>query len=110
MKAKKVPVGHDAAVDRVASEEKQQGDGHGSDEVHERRADGLGAHRAEVGAEETARGLAEAEQLPELHVEGFDDAVAGDGFVQDVLDFGELVLAFAGGLADAAADFADRSR
>ena len=27
-----------------------------------------------------------------LHVEGFHDAVAGDGFVQDVLDLGQLVL------------------
>jgi hypothetical protein len=36
----------------------------------------------------------------------FDDAVAGDGLVQDVLDFGELVLAAARGLAYAAANLA----
>ena len=41
--------------------------------------------------------LAEAEGLPRLHAEGLDDADAGNGFVQDVLDFGELVLALARG-------------
>ena len=53
---------------------------------------------AQVGAEEAAGGLLEAQHLPKLHVEGFDDAVAGDGFVQDVLDLGELVLAAARGV------------
>jgi hypothetical protein len=55
------------------------------------------------------RCLAEAQQLPKLHVEGFNDAVAGDGFVQDVLNVGELVLPAARGAANIAADAEDRS-
>ena len=41
----------------------------------------------------------------DLHAEGLDDAVAGDGFVQDVLDLGELVLAAAAWCAHVPADF-----
>ena len=52
--------------------------------------------------------LPEARHLPVLHVEGFHDAIAGDGFVQNVLDFGQLVLAAARGVAHAAADLARR--
>ena len=55
------------------------------------------------------RRLAEAQQLPELHVESFHDAIAGDGLVQDVLNVGELVLAAAGSAAHIAADAEDRA-
>src|SRR5262249_52434327 len=37
-------LGHGVAADAVASQEKKQSDGDGSDEIHERGADGLGAY------------------------------------------------------------------
>ena len=95
---------HGAVADLVAADPQQRGNCDGSDEIHERRGNRLGADRAEIGAEEPLGGLAEAEEFPELHVEGFHDAIAGDGLVQDVLDIGELVLAAAGGAANIAAD------
>ncbi len=96
--------GHSAVADFVAADPEECRDGDGADEVHQRRGDGLSAHGAEVGAEEFLRCLAEANELPELHVEGLHDAIAGNGFVKDVLDVGEFVLAAAGGAADIAAD------
>ena len=53
-------------------------------------------------------GLLEAQNLPQLGVEGLHDAIAGDGFVEDVLNLGELVLAGAGAGAHFAADLARR--
>ncbi len=99
-------LGHLVGFDLLTAEGEQGGDADGADGVHERGADGLDADGAEVGAEEAFGGAAEALDLPALHAEGFDDAVAGDGFVEDVLDLGELVLPLARGAADAAADFA----
>ena len=46
----------------------------------------------------------EARGLPAFHAEGLDDAVAGDGLVQNVLDLGQLVLPLAGGGAHPPAD------
>jgi hypothetical protein len=54
--------------------------------------------------EEPTRRLLKALHLPALHIEGLYDAVAGDGFVQDVLNLSELILAVACGVANAAAD------
>ena len=48
----------------------------------------------------------EAQNLPQLGVEGLDDAIAGDGFMQDVLNLGELVLTGAGAGAHFPADLA----
>jgi len=64
----------------------------GADGIHQRRADGLDAHVAQIGAEEATRGCLEAHHLPDFGVEGLHDAIAGHGFVQDVLDLGQLVL------------------
>ena len=93
----------------VAPQQEQKGNGDCADEIHEGRGKCLGAHRTEIGAEEFAGGLAKTQQLPELHVEGFNDAIASDRLVQDVLDIGELVLALAGGPPHIAADPPNRS-
>ena len=63
-----------------------------------------GAGRAQVGAEQAPGGLAEAPRLPGFHAERLHDAHAGDGLVQDVLDFGQLVLPPARGGAHPLAD------
>ena len=63
----------------------------------------------EVGAEQAAGRFLEAQNLPQFGVEGLDNAVAGDGFMQNVLYLGKLVLPGAGALADGAANAARRS-
>ena len=98
-KGEESALGHDPSLDLVPADQQQERNGYRADRVHEGRADRLGADRAQVGAEEPAGGLLEAQRLPQLHVEGFHDAVAGDGFMEDVLDLGELVLAGPGACA-----------
>ena len=56
--------------------------------------------------EQAAGGAAGKQDLPQFGVEGLHDAMAGDGFVEDVLDFRELVLAGAGAGAHLTANFA----
>ena len=96
--------GEDAVLDVFASHQDEHRDGDGAEDVHHGRADGISAHRAQVRLEQTPGGFAEAGGLPGLHGEGLHDADAGDGLLQNVLDVGDLVLAFAGGGADALAD------
>ena len=96
---------HAAVLDFVAADPQQQGNGDGADGIHQRRTDGLNAHAAQVGAEQALGGLLEAQNLPQLGVEGLHDAVAGDGLMQNVLNLGQLVLPGAG----AGAHFAGRS-
>ena len=87
-------------VDLVTTQQEQQRDGNGADDIHERRTDSLSPHRVEIRPEETARRLLEARGLPTLHGEGLHDAIAGDGLVQDVLDLGQLVLTIPGGVCE----------
>ncbi len=68
--------GHVAVFDLVASDPQQQRHGHCSDGVHQRRTDGLNAHTAQIGAEEPLGGALESQNLPQLGVECFHDAVA----------------------------------
>jgi hypothetical protein len=95
-------------VDLVAAHQQQQRDGHRAENIHQRRADRERRHHSEVGPEQPSRGGAEALHLPVLHPERFDDAVAGDGFVQNVLDLGQLVLSAARRAAHLPADFSRR--
>ena len=103
MKARKMP-SVKTCVDAVATQQDQQRDGDRAEDVHHRRADGCGADGAQVGAEQAPGSLAEAARLPRFHAERLHDAHAGDGFVQDVLDLGQLVLTLASGAADPAPD------
>src|SRR5208282_429746 len=88
--------GHAAPENLRASDPQEHGNGNGADGIHQGRTDGLNAHAAQVGAEQTFCRFLEAQNLPQLGAEGLDDAVAGYGFMQDVLDFRKLVLAGAG--------------
>src|SRR5580698_5861283 len=78
--------------DAVPAQQQQQSDGNRAKYIHERRADGSGCHRTQVSAEEILRGLAKARDFPGLHAEGFDNAISGDGFMQDILHVSQLVL------------------
>ncbi len=88
--------GHAAVLNLIAANPQQQGDGHRADGVHQRRTDRLDPHTAQVGAEQAPGGALETKDFPKLCVERLHDAITGNGLVQDVLDFGELVLAGAG--------------
>ena len=53
---------------------------------------------------------AKAAALPVLHAKGFYDSVAGNALMQNVLDVGQLVLAFARGACARAARFCRRKQ
>src|ERR1035438_6771977 len=90
--------------DAAAAQEQQQRDGDRPERVHEGRTDGGRCYGAQVGAKQSLRGGAESRYFPRLHAEGLDDAVAGDGLVQNVLDIGQLVLAATRSRPNTAAD------
>ena len=100
------PHGHVAVENLVAADEEEHGNGDGADGVHQGRTDGLNAHAAQVGAEQATGRFLEAQNLPQLGVERLHDAIAGDGFMQNVLNLGELVLTGAGAGANFPADLA----
>ena len=97
--------GEEAVLDVLAAHQDQDGDGDGAEDVHHRRTDGVGAHRAQVGLEQPPRRHRGSGCVSQASMrEGLHDAHAGDGFLQDVLDLRQLVLAAAGGGAHAVAD------
>ena len=96
--------GEHAVLDVLAAHQDENGDGDGAEDVHHGRADGVGAHRPQVRLEQAACSLAETLGLPRLHRERLHDADTGNGLLQNVLDVGDLVLAFAGGGAHPLAD------
>src|SRR5262249_28310657 len=100
-----VTAGHAAVDNLFPPQPQQQRDGDGAENVHQGRADRGGGDRAQIRTKQALRRLAEAGEFPVLHAESFYDAVAGDGLVQDVLDFRQFVLAAAGGVAHPAPDF-----
>src|SRR5690348_6687020 len=85
--------------DQVAPQEQQQRDADCADDVHGGRTDGGRGHRAQVGSEQPTCRRPEPAHLPLFHAERFHDAVAGNGFVEQVVDVGQLVLTAAGGVA-----------
>ena len=108
MKATKIPGVISIVRDPLAAEQQQKGDADGTKNIHERRTDRCGRDRTQIRAEQTAVRPCESGQSPSLHVEGLHDPVAGDGLVQNVLNFRQLVLSVARGVADAAADLPRR--
>ena len=97
-----------AVDDLVAAEPDDQGDGDAADELHQRVL-----HAAEAGVldddrEEGADLVAEALALVLFAAEGLDDAVAGDGLVEDVGDVGGLLLGPGAQLAEDPAELDDR--
>src|SRR5205807_7916011 len=53
-------------------------------------------HGAQIGPEEISGRPEKAPALPSFHAEGLYNAIAGNGFVENILYFRELVLSFAG--------------
>ena len=96
--------GENVVIDLLPAQQQKQGNGDRAEDIHQRRTDGGRGHGAQVGAEQALRRFGEAGNLPGLHAEGFHDAVAGDGLVQNVLNVGQLVLASARGVANPVPD------
>ena len=101
--------GHAPVLDLIAADVEKHGDGDGADRVHQRRADGLNADAAQVGAKQPCSRPLEAKDFPNFCIEGLDDAIAGHRFMQDVLNFRQLVLPGAGAGAHIAANLARRN-
>ena len=85
----------EAAFNVLAAHQDQEGYRDGAENVHHRRTQRVRAHRAQVGFEQPPRSIAEAARLPGLHRKSLHDAHAGDGFLQNVLDLRQFVLAAA---------------
>ena len=92
----------------VAAQQQKQGNGNGPENIHQRRTHRRRRHRAQICPEEPLGSLAKARHLPGLHAEGLYDPVAGDGFLQDVLDVGQFVLPAARGVPHPASDLSRR--
>src|SRR5579883_1302047 len=97
------PLAHVAVLDAVTSQQDQERDGDGAKAVHQRGIQRKRRRRTQVRPEQAPRGVAEAPHLPRLHAERLDHADAGDGFMQQIVNFCQLVLAFARGGANAVA-------
>ena len=76
----------------VPAKQQQERDRNSAEDIHQGRTDRCRRYRLEIRPEELPCSSAEANYLPCLHAEGFDDSIAGDGFVQDILNIGKLVL------------------
>ena len=66
------------------------------------------SHRTEIRTEKAGGCFAEPGNFPVFRVEGLHDPVAGDAFVQNVLNFRQLVLAMPRGVTHARTDLARR--
>src|SRR6185437_11086882 len=98
------PHRHAAVQDFVAADEQERGDRHGANRIHQGRTDRLDAHVAQIGAKEPLGGALETQYLPYFRIEGLYDPIAGNGFVQNVLNLRQLVLPGAGSRAHFPAD------
>src|SRR6185295_8705834 len=87
----------DVVLYLVASQQQQHGDSDGAKNIHQRRTNRRSCHRPQIRREQPLRRTMESRNLPGLHAEGFYNAVAGDGFVQNVLNISELILPAPGG-------------
>src|SRR5258708_36643039 len=85
--------------------QEKQRNGDGAEEVHERSGDHRGTHPAHVFAEQSLRGFAEFANFKVFHAEGFDNAIAADGLLQDLAQVAEAGLAVLRRPANPAAGF-----
>jgi len=79
-----------AVGDLIAAYQQKKSDSDGAEYIHQRRRDCCRCDGAQVGPEKPPRGLTKTVDLPVFAAEGFYDAVAGNGFVQNVLNLGSL--------------------
>src|SRR5262249_49145852 len=98
---------HDAAMDLIARDENQHGNHDRAEQVHHRRGDDGSANPAHIFAKEAAGGFLELRDFKALHAEGFYDAIAGDGFLNDLAELTETRLAALGGATDFPAELTD---
>ena len=96
------------AFDLLARVGEQADDGEGADQLDERGRHGLLEHVLQVGAQQLLRGVAETAGLVRFGVEGFDDHVAAQRLLQDLVELALFFLRAAAGAADAASDLARR--
>src|SRR5438046_10527814 len=89
---KEDPSGHPSMNDLLAAKQQEQGNSDRTENVHEGGTYGRSCHRTQVGAKQTLCSSFKLREFPCLHAEGLYDAVAGDGFVKNVLDIREFVL------------------
>ena len=73
--------------DAVAANKDQQSNADNTKHIHQRRTDRGGCHRAKIGAEKPTSRVAEPGNFPIFSVKGLHDTIAGDGLVQNVLNF-----------------------
>src|SRR5438105_2514939 len=96
--------GHRSTLDVLAGVGEQSDDGDGSEEFDQRRRERLLRDIAKVAGFETTRSEQEAIGLNVLGAEGLHYLMAADGFLQDLVQLGGVILRAARGAADAAAD------
>src|SRR5258705_3179372 len=95
-------------ADLVAGIEEQERNGDCAEEVHQRAGDDAGADPAHVFAEQRASRLAKLANLKVLHAKCFYNAIAADGFLENLAQIGETRLTVFRGTADLAAEFVHR--
>src|SRR5690242_9723432 len=78
----------------VPSHQEKKRDSDRTQDIHQWRANRRCRDRAQIRAEQALGSFAETGNLPGFHTERFYDAIAGDGFMEDVLHVGELILSF----------------
>ena len=74
--------------DLVAAQQQEQRDTDGAKYIHQGRTHAGGGDRTQIGAQQTLRGGVKPRHFPGFHAEGFHDAVAGNRFLDDVLNVG----------------------
>src|SRR5579875_2652825 len=96
--------GHGGGFDLLAAEPQQQNDGHSAEDFDDGGGEGLVGDIAEIAGLPTLGGEAEALGFVVFGAEAFDDLVAGERFLEDLVEAGGHVLRVAGGAANALAE------
>jgi hypothetical protein len=94
--------GKHAVSDLPTTQQQKKRNSDRTKDVHQGRTYGGGSYRTQIRIEESARRRSETVRFPRFHAEGFHNPIAGDRFVQDILNIGQLVLPFASGMSDPA--------
>src|SRR5260370_9848284 len=95
-------------LDALTTEQEEESNADNAKNIHQRRTDRGCRNRAQIGSKEALRGITETRNFPALGIEGLDHTIAGNGLMQNVLDFRELVLAMPSRVANAGADLSRR--
>ena len=88
-------------LDFVAAEPEQADEGDGAHHLDKRRRYPLNEHVAEIDAEKAVGGVAETAAFILFGAEGFDYLMAGDGFLQHLIEIAHGFLGFSARAANA---------